>query len=159
MAKKLVAFFSVTGKTSYAAHMLAEASGADLYEIKPVKPYTRADLDWMDKRSRTSREMSDPSFRPEIAGGDAHISDYDVIFIGFPVWWSIAPSIINTFVESYNFSGKKIVLFATAGGSGFGFDKAISNLQKSAPKAKIIGSKVLNGEQDPASLSEWAEKF
>jgi flavodoxin len=113
----------------------------------------------MNKQSRTSREMSDPSFRPEIAGGDARISDYDVIFIGFPVWWSIAPSIINTFVERYDFSGKKIVLFATAGGSGFGFDKAVSHLQPSAPKAKIVGGKVLNGEQDPAFLSAWAAKF
>ena len=110
MAKKLVAFFSVTGKTSYAARMLADASGADLYEIKPAKPYTGADLNWMNKQSRTSREMSDPSFRPEIAGGDARISDYEVIFIGFPVWWSIAPSIINTFVERYDFSGKKSML-------------------------------------------------
>ena len=159
MTKKLVAFFSVTGKTSHAARMLADASGADLYEIKPAKPYTGADLNWMNKQSRTSREMSDPSFRPEIAGGDARISDYDVIFIGFPVWWSIAPSIINTFVERYDFSGKKIVLFATAGGSGFGFDKAVSHLQPSAPKAKIVGGKVLNGEQDPAFLSAWAAKF
>ncbi|EPF25426.1 hypothetical protein HMPREF1221_01971 [Treponema socranskii subsp. paredis ATCC 35535] len=159
MTKKLVAFFSVTGKTSHAARTLADASGADLYEIKPAKPYTGADLNWMNKQSRTSREMSDPSFRPEIAGGDARISDYDVIFIGFPVWWSIAPSIINTFVERYDFSGKKIVLFATAGGSGFGFDKAVSHLQPSAPKAKIVGGKVLNGEQDPAFLSAWAAKF
>ncbi len=159
MTKKLVAFFSVTGKTSHAARMLADASGADLYEIKPAKPYTGADLNWMNKQSRTSREMSDPSFRPEISGGDARISDYDVIFIGFPVWWSIAPSIINTFVERYDFSGKKIVLFATAGGSGFGFDKAVSHLQPSAPKAKIVGGKVLNGEQDPAFLSAWAAKF
>ena len=157
MAKKLVAFFSASGVTAQAARALAEAAGADLYEIKPAVPYTHADLDWMNKKSRSSIEMSDCSSRPVITDDDAHIAGYDVVFVGFPIWWYIAPTIINTFLERYDFSGKKIVLFATSGGSGFG--KAVANLQPSAPKAKIIEGKLLNGRQNKTSLAEWAAQF
>lgn len=157
MAKKLVAFFSASGVTAQVAHALAEAAGADVYEIKPAVPYTSADLDWMNKKSRSSIEMADKSSRPAITGDDTHIADYDVIFIGFPIWWYIAPTIINTFLERYDFSGKKIVLFATSGGSGFG--KAVASLQPSAPNAKIVEGKLLNGRQSKESLAEWTAQF
>ena len=120
MSRKLVAYFSASGTTAAAAKTLAEAAGADLYEIKPQTPYTRADLDWMNKKSRSSVEMNDRSFRPPLLDRDAPVADCDVIFLGFPIWWYVAPTIINTFLESYDFSGKTIVLFATSGGSGFG---------------------------------------
>ena len=157
MAKKLIAFFSASGVTAQAAHVLAEAAGADLYEIKPAVPYTKADLDWMDKKSRSTLEMKDKNSRPAIVDSDAHIADYDVIFIGFPIWWYIAPTIINTFLERYDFTGKKIVLFATSGGSDFG--KAVVNLQPSAPKATIIEGKLLNGSLNKTELAEWAARF
>lgn len=157
MSKKLVAFFSASGVTAQAARSLADAAGADLYEIKPAVPYSNADLDWMNKNSRSSIEMNDKASRPAIADTDAHIADYDVVFVGFPIWWYIAPTIINTFLERYDFSGKKIVLFATSGGSGFG--KTVSNLQPSAPNAKIIEGKLLNGRHDKASLGAWAAQF
>ena len=157
MSKKLVAFFSASGVTAQAARSLADAAGADLYEIKPAVPYTNAELDWMNKKSRSSIEMNDKASRPAIADTDAHVADYDVVFVGFPIWWYIAPTIINTFLERYDFSGKKIVLFATSGGSGFG--KTVSNLQPSAPNAKIIEGKVLNGRHDKASLAAWAAQF
>ena len=157
MSKKLVAFFSASGVTAQAARSLADAAGSDLYEIKPAVPYTNADLDWMNKNSRSSIEMNDKASRPPIADTDAHVADYDVVFVGFPIWWYITPTIINTFLERYDFSGKKIVLFATSGGSGFG--KTVSNLQPSAPNAKIIEGKLLNGRHDKASLAAWAAQF
>ena len=157
MSKKLVAFFSASGVTAQAARSLADAAGADLYEIKPAVPYSNADLDWMNKKSRSSIEMNDKASRPAIADTDAHVADYDVVFVGFPIWWYITPTIINTFLERYDFSGKKIVLFATSGGSGFG--KTTENLQPSAPNAKIIEGKVLNGRHDKASLAAWAAQF
>ena len=120
MSKKLTAYFSVSGKTAALAKKLAEAAGADLYEIRPAVPYTSADLNWQDKQSRTSVEMSDHSSRPALADKNADIAAYDTIYVGFPVWWYIAPTIINTFLESYDFSGKKIIPFCTSGGSGVG---------------------------------------
>lgn len=111
----------------------------------------------MNNKSRSTIEMKDKNSRPAIADDDAHIADYDVVFVGFPIWWYIAPTIINTFLEKYDFTGKKIVLFATSGGSGFG--KAVANLQPSAPKAKIIEGKLLNGRQSKASLADWAAQF
>ena len=120
MSKKLVAYFSASGITRNVAKMVAEAAGADLYEITPKEAYTKADLNWMDKKSRSSVEMADKKIRPEITDTDAKISEYDEIFLGFPIWWYVAPTIINTFLEKYDFTGKKIVLFATSGGSGFG---------------------------------------
>ena len=157
MSKKLVAFFSASGVTAQAARSLADAAGADLYEIKPAVPYSNADLDWMNKNSRSSIEMNDKASRPAIADTDAHVADYDVVFVGFPIWWYIVPTIINTFLERYDFSGKKIVLFATSGGSSFG--KAVTNLQPSAPNAKILEGKLLNGRLNKASLAEWAAQF
>ncbi|MCD7946384.1 MAG: flavodoxin, partial [Clostridiales bacterium] len=118
--KRLVAYFSASGVTADVAKKLAQAVECDLYEIRPREPYTDADLDWTNKRSRSSVEMSDLSSRPGLADRDAHIAGYDTVFLGFPIWWGVAPTIVNTFLESYDFSGKKIVLFATSGGSGFG---------------------------------------
>ena len=122
MSRTLVAYFSASGTTAGTAERLAEAAGADLYEIRPAVPYTQADLNWMDKKSRSSVEMNDPSYRPELADEDADIASYDRIYLGFPIWWYVAPTIINTFLESYDFTGKEIILFATSGGSGLGKD-------------------------------------
>ena len=135
MAKKLVAYFSAIGTTKRVAEMVAEAADADLYEIEPTVPYT--------KNSRSSIEMKDKTSRPEIKPTDAKVADYDEILIGFPIWWYVAPTIINTFLEAYDFSGKKITLFATSGGSGFG--KTVQELQPSAPGAEIREGKLLNG--------------
>ena len=129
MSKKLVAYFSASGITRNVAKMVAEAAGADLYEITPKEAYTKADLNWMDKKSRSSVEMADKKIRPEITDTDAKIAEYDEIFLGFPIWWYVAPTIINTFLEKYDFTGKKIVLFATSGGSGFG--NTVKELQRS----------------------------
>ena len=142
MSKKLVAYFSASGITRNVAKMVAEAAGADLYEITPKEAYTKADLNWMDKKSRSSVEMTDKKIRPEITDTDAKISEYDEIFLGFPIWWYVAPTIINTFLEKYDFTGKKIVLFATSGGSGFG--NTVKELQPSAPGAEIVEGKLLN---------------
>ena len=157
MSKVLVAYFSASGVTAKVAKNMAFSAGADLYEIKPAVPYNRADLNWMDKQSRRSVEMRDKSSRPELADTDADIAAYDTIFIGFPIWWYIAPTIINTFLEAYDFNGKKIVLFATSGGSGFG--KAVQSLQPSAPGAKIIAGEILNGDPDEKKLKAFAEKY
>ena len=140
MSKKLVAYFSASGNTASLAKKLAEAAGADLYEITQAVPYTSADLNWQNKQSRSSVEMNDHSSRPAIADTDANIAAYDTVYLGFPVWWYIAPTIINTFLERYDFSGKKIILFATSGGSRFG--KAAENLRASAPGAEIIEGRV-----------------
>lgn len=158
MSKKLVAYFSATGTTARVADMLADAIGANLYEIEPAVPYTQADLNWMDKKSRSSVEMSDKSFRPAIIDKDANIAEYDVIFVGFPIWWYVAPTIINTFLEKYDFSGKKIVLFATSGGSGFG--NTVAELKGSVSEsAELIEGRLLNGQQSYQSLTEWAENL
>lgn len=155
MSKTLVAYFSASGTTQRAADKLAKAAGADLYEIRPAVPYTRADLDWMDKKSRSTLEMKDPSFRPELADKDADIAFYDRIFLGFPIWWYVAPTLINTFLESYDFTGKEIVLFATSGGSGFG--KTVQALEPSCPGAVIKEGRLLNGGMSEAELKTWAE--
>lgn len=155
MSKTLVAYFSASGTTQRAADKLAKAAGADLYEIRPAVPYTRADLDWMDKKSRSTLEMKDPSFRPELADKDADIASYDRIFLGFPIWWYVAPTLINTFLESYDFTGKEIILFATSGGSGFG--KTVQALESSCPDAVIKEGRLLNGGMSEAELKAWAE--
>jgi flavodoxin len=142
MSKKLVAYFSASGITRNVAKMVAEAAGADLYEITPKEAYTKADLNWMDKKSRSSVEMADKKIRPEITDTDAKIAEYDEIFLGFPIWWYVAPTIINTFLEKYDFTGKKIVLFATSGGSGFG--NTVKELQPSAPGAQFVEGNLLN---------------
>lgn len=152
MSRKLVAFFSASGTTKKTAQMIAEAAGADLYEITPKELYTRADLDWMNKKSRSSIEMSDKKIRPEMAGETVDPSKYDEIILGFPIWWYVAPTIVNTFLESADFSGKKIVLFATSGGSGFG--NTVKELQPSAPKAEIVEGKLLN-RATKQEIAEW----
>ena len=143
MSKKLVAYFSASGVTAKVAGKLASAIGADTYEIKPEVKYTKADLNWMNKKSRSSVEMNDKSFRPAIITGDVDVSSYDTIYLGFPIWWYVAPTVINTFLEAYDFTGKKIVLFATAGSSGFG--NTLAELQPSAPDAKFTETMVLTG--------------
>ena len=120
MGKKLIAYFSCTGKTAEAARALAIASGADLFEIRPLVPYTKQDLNWLNKKSRSSVEMKDPTSRPAIATRLTNMEDYDTVFLGFPIWWYREPSIIDTFLEQYDFSGKTIILFITSGASGFG---------------------------------------
>ena len=146
MAKKLVAYFSASGTTKKTAELLAEAAGADLYEITPKVSYTKADLNWMDKKSRSSVEMNDKKFRPEIEDKDANIAEYDEIILGFPIWWYVAPTIVNTFLEKFDFSGKKVVLFATSGGSGFG--NTVKELQPSAPNTEIVEGKILNSKSE-----------
>lgn len=158
MNKTLVAYFSASGTTAKVAEMLAKAANADVYEIKPAVPYTRADLDWMNKKSRSSVEMSDKSSRPELADKSADIANYDTILLGFPIWWYVAPTIINTFLESYDFSGKKIVLFATSGGSGFG--KTVEGLKGSvSADAQIIEGRILNGKPSESELKKWVESL
>ncbi|MGI5894869.1 MAG: flavodoxin [Candidatus Merdivicinus sp.] len=152
MSKKLVAYFSASGITKNIAEHLAEIAGADLFEIKPAIPYTSADLDWTNKMSRSSVEMNNPDSRPEIAQRLSNIEDYDTIFIGFPIWWYVAPAIINTFVESYNFSGKTIIPFATSGGSGMG--KTVEVLESLCPTANWKKGKMLNHVSDK-ELENW----
>lgn len=156
--KSLVAYFSASGVTARAAKTLAEAAGADLYEIKPKTPYTKADLNWMDKNARSSIEMKDPSSRPELADENADIASYDVIFLGFPIWWYVAPTIINTFLEAYDFSGKTIILFATSGGSGLG--KTVEKLKPSVSDTTVIKEgKLLNGQVTKENLENWLKTF
>lgn len=158
MSRKLVAYFSASGVTAKAARALAEAANADLYEIKPEVPYTKADLNWMDMKSRSTIEMKDKAFRPTIADNDANIETYDVIFVGFPIWWYVAPTIINTFLERYEFSGKTIVLFATSGGSGFG--RTVEKLKGSVSTSAMIKvGKLLNSSLGKDELAAWAEKM
>ena len=151
----LVAYFSATGTTAKAAKALASAVDANLYEIKPAVRYSSADLNWMDKSSRSSVEMKDPHSRPALADTDAPVADHDVIFLGFPVWWYVAPTILNTFLEAYDFTGKTIILFATSGGSGLG--KSAAGLQSSAPGAKIMDGRLLNGRLKESDLKSWVE--
>lgn len=154
--KKLIAYFSPSGNTKAMAEKLAKATGADLFEIKPQTPYTRADLDWTNKNSRSSIEMNDKNFRPQIAQLPNSLADYDTIFIGFPIWWYVAPTIINTFVENVDLDGKKVIPFATSGGSGMG--KTLANLKQSCPGANWVEGKVINGMSEKA-LADWAEKL
>lgn len=158
MSKKiLVAYFSASGVTAKAAWKLSEAIGADLHEIKPEVPYSSADLNWMDKKSRSSVEMNDPSSRPMIAEKLADMEKYDVVFVGFPIWWYVAPTIINTFLESYDFSGKTIIPFATSGGSGMG--KTNEKLGPSCPGATLLQGKLLNGNLSEDSLKNWVKNL
>ena len=157
-AKALVAFFSASGTTKLTAERLARAAGADLYEIKPETPYTKADLNWMDKKSRSSVEMSDKSFRPPLADKSADIESRDTIFLGFPIWWYVAPTIVNTFLESYDFSGKRIVLFATSGSSGMG--NTASELRPSVSSDTVIEEMgVLNRVKSDDEMKSLVEKF
>ena len=152
MSKKLVTYFSASGVTAAAAKTLAEAANADLYEIRPAVPYTKADLNWMDKSSRSSVEMADKASRPAVSSTLTNPEQYDTVFVGFPIWWYIAPTIINTFLEGYSWQGKRIILFATSGGSGFG--KAVEFLKDSCPGATLTEGKLLNHASDE-DISAW----
>ena len=156
MGKRLVAFFSASGTTKKVAEMIASAVDADIYEIMPKQPYSKADLNWMDKKSRSSVEMSDKKFRPEISDTDVLVEQYDEIILGFPIWWYVAPTIMNTFLEKYDFTGKKIVLFATSGGSGFG--NTVSELKPSAPDAEIVEGKVFH-RVAKQEIEEWVKQI
>lgn len=154
MTNKLVAYFSASGITRKVAQNISKVLNADIYEIKPLKPYTNSDLNWMDKESRSSIEMRDWKSRPEIVDDNAHIENYDTIFLGFPIWWYIAPTIINTFLEKYDFSGKKIIVFATSGGSGFG--KTVENIKVSLDKsADVTEGEILNHNPSLEQIQEW----
>ena len=153
MSKVLVAYFSTGGNTRRVAKALATAAGADLYEIKPVQPYSHADLNWMDKKSRSTIEMNDPSSRPEIVGPLPDVSGYDTILLGFPVWWYTCPAIIRTFLEGLDLHGKKLVPFATSGGSGLG-DTA-EHLKQYAPGAEVLPGRMMNGRINPDDLKAW----
>ena len=157
MSRKLVAYFSASGVTAKLAEALSEAIGADLYSIEPEVPYTKADLNWMNKNSRSSVEMKDPASRPAIAGKRDNMDEYDIIFVGFPIWWYVAPTIINTFLESYDFAGKTIIPFATSGGSGMG--KTNEKLQPSCPGAKLMDGKVWKKNARGNELAAWAEEL
>ena len=151
-----MAFFSASGTTKKVAEMIAEDAKADLYEIESKISYTKDDLDWMDKKSRSSVEMRDKKYRPEIMEKEMDMSSYDEILLGFPIWWYVAPTIINTFLESYDFSGKKIILFATSGGSGFG--NTVKELQPSAPDAVITEGSLLNSGTKQ-EISAWVNSL
>ncbi|MCQ2431123.1 MAG: flavodoxin [Clostridia bacterium] len=158
MPNPLVACFSATGTTLRAAETLASVIGAELYEIKPAIPYKKADLNWLNPFSRSSKEMKDTDSRPALADKDADIASHDVIFLGFPIWWYIAPTIINTFLESYDFSGKTIVLFATSGGSKLG--KTAEKLRGCVSDTAVIKEGImLNGKSDPDGWKAWAEQY
>ena len=156
MSKKLVAYFSASGVTKSAAERLAKAADADLFEIQPLVLYTKADLDWTNKKSRSSVEMNNPDSRPEIAKKVPNMEKYDMVFLGFPIWWYVAPTIINTFVESYDFSEKTVVPFATSGGSGMG--RTVEVLKALCPNANWEKGKMLNRVSDK-ELKDWLSQY
>ncbi len=155
--KILVAYFSATGTTAKVAERLAQATGGDLFEIKPEQPYTDADLDWRDKQSRSSVEMDNKNSRPAIASKIDNMNQYQVIFVGFPIWWYREPSIIDTFMESYNFEGKTVIPFATSGGSGMGNSGEI--MQSLAPHAKVLSGKRFPSNVSEEELKTWANEW
>ena len=139
--KKLIAYFSASGVTKHAAEQLATVTGADLYEIRPEMPYSREDLDWRNKQSRSSLEMTDPSSRPALEKSVPDVSSYDMVYIGFPIWWGVAPRPVNTFIESARLEDKPVYIFATSGGSGI--DYALKDMKKNYPSLDIRGGKLL----------------
>ena len=153
--KSLVVYFSCSGVTKKTAELLSDVAGADLFEIRPEVPYTKADLDWMDKKSRSTVEMNDPSSRPAIADKVEHMEQYDTVYVGFPIWWYVAPTIINTFLESYDMTGKTIIPFATSGGSDIG--KTNERLAPSCKGAKLMDGKVFKGCVGHQELAAWVE--
>ena len=155
MSKILVAYFSASGVTARLAKTFEEATGGDLYEIKPAEPYTHADLNWNDKHSRSTAEMKDEAARPAIAAPAADMARHDTVFVGFPIWWYEAPRIVQTFLESYDFSGKTVIPFATSGGSGMG--KTASILQKSCPGAKVLPGERLSASAPVSEVSAWVK--
>ena len=152
MSKILVAYFSASGVTARAAREMAQAVGADLYEIRPAEPYTDADLNWMDKKSRSTVEMQDPACRPAIAEPVEGMDQYDTVFVGFPIWWYVEPRIVDTFLERYDFSGKILIPFATSGGSGIG--KAEQSMRAHCPNADWKQGQLLNG----SGAGDWAKR-
>lgn len=157
MGKILVAYFSASGVTKKVSEKLAKATGADLFEIVPETPYTKEDLNWMDKKSRSSVEMNDRASRPAIASKVEDMAQYDVVFIGFPVWWYREPSIIDTFAEEYDLGGKTIVPFATSGGSGLG--ESGMNIGALAKDAHVIEGKRFAANVSEDELKGWADAF
>lgn len=157
MKKAIVAYFSASGVTAKLAKNLSNAIGADLHEIQPQQPYTNADLNWQDKHSRSSVEMNDKSFRPAIANQVENMAQYDVVFVAFPIWWYVAPTIINTFLEQYDLTGKIVVPLATSGGSGMGNTNA--ELAPSCSGADLREGKRFAANASAAELKKWAEKF
>lgn len=157
MSKILVAYFSASGVTKNAAEKLAKAANADLFEIKPVRPYTDADLDWTDKKSRSSVEMNDLSSRPEIAKKCENMGSYDVVFVGFPIWWYVEPRIIDTFLDSYDFSGKTVIPFATSGGSGLG--KTAENFKKLLGENVIVKDGKMLTRASKNDVSGWVKSL
>lgn len=157
MSKALVAYFSATGTTARLAETIAETAGADLFEIVPVKSYSSADLSWNNKSSRSTAEMNDANARPEIAEKVENMAQYDTVYVGFPIWWYEAPRIIQTFLESYDLSGKTIVPFATSGGSGMG--KTSDILRKSCPDAKVLSGKKMSAAASTGEISDWIDSL
>ena len=155
MNKKLVAYFSASGVTAEVAKSMAKTLGCDICEIKPAELYTKSDLDWMDKSSRSSVEMADKTSRPEIVDYPANLDGYDTVYLGFPIWWYVAPTIVNTFVEKYDFNGKKVVLWATSGGSDWG--KTVGFLQDSCKGAEIVEGKVLRPGVNREEFDQWVK--
>lgn len=152
--KVLVAYFSASGKTKKVAKKIAEELNSDMYEIKPQVLYTKSDLNWLNPRSRSSVEMKDKSFRPKLDNSSIDINEYNVIYLGFPIWWYVAPTIVNTFLESYDFSNKKIVLFATSGSSGFG--NTINELRESVDiSTSIEEGRVFRGIISLETVKKW----
>lgn len=157
MSKALVAYFSASGVTARLAETIAKAADADLYEIAPAVPYTSADLNWNNSNSRSSIEMNDKASRPEITGSVEDMGRYDTVFVGFPIWWYEAPRIIHTFLESYDFSGKTVVPFATSGGSGMGNTSSI--LQKTCPAAKVLPGRRMSVTASEAQIKSWMKEL
>ena len=157
MSRKLVAYFSASGVTAKVAERLADTIDADIFEIQPAVPYTEADLDWRNKESRSSIEMNDLTFRPRVSGQRDNMEEYDIIFVGFPIWWYIAPTIINTFLETYDFSGKTVIPFATSGGSGMG--NTNENLSASCPNARILQGKVFKSDATASDFATWVDSL
>ncbi|RNC65128.1 flavodoxin [Proteiniphilum sp. X52] len=152
LSNALIVFFSATGTTAEAAQKLAHVTGGERYEIVPQTPYTSADLNWRDEESRSSREMGDPASRPAIQGKKENIDDYAIIFIGYPIWWDVAPRIVNTFIESHNLKGKTVIPFATSGSSAI--DHSVAELKKTYPEIKWRTGKLLTHATEQA-IREW----
>ena len=157
MSKNLVAYFSASGSTAKLAKALASAAEAELYEIRPAVPYERRDLNWMDKKARSTVEMQDPNCRPALADMAAPVADADVLFLGFPIWWYREPSIIDSFLDAYDFSGKTIVPFFTSGGSGLG--EGQERIEKLAKGAKVVSGKRFSARASERELKAWIESL
>lgn len=155
MNKAIVAYFSATGTTERAAEALARAVGADLYGIAPAEPYTSRDLNWNDSSSRSSAEMGDEASRPALAKGAPDLSEYDVVFVGFPVWWYVEPRVVDTFLEACDLAGKTVVPFATSGGSGI--SRAVSRMRGLVPQARVLDGRMMNGRPSASELQAWVQ--